>query len=52
MEIVRGNEVNFRKLFLVSDLNEYLEKIWSLQKQREYMEHVLTAHKNDLESDR
>lgn len=46
------NEVNFGKLYLLSDLNEDPERIYRLYKQREYVEYAFNVYKNDLEADR
>ena len=46
------NEVNFGKLYLLSDLNEEPERIYRLYKQREYVEYAFNVYKNDLEADR
>ena len=46
------NEINFGKLYLLSDLNEEPEKIYRLYKQREYVEYAFNVFKNDLEADR
>jgi len=46
------NEINFGKLYLLSDLNEEPERIYRLYKQREYVEYAFNVYKNDLESDR
>ena len=46
------NEINFGKLYLLSDLNEEPEKIYRLYKQREYVEYAFNVYKNDLEADR
>ena len=46
------NEINFGKLYLLSDLNENPEKIYGLYKQREYVEYAFNVYKNDLEADR
>ena len=46
------NEINFGKLYLLSDLNEKPEKIYRLYKQREYVEYAFNVYKNDLEADR
>jgi transposase, IS4 family len=46
------NEINFGKLYLLSDLNEEPERIYRLYKQREYVEYAFNVYKNDLEVDR
>ncbi len=46
------NEINFGKLYLLSDLNEDPEKIYGLYKQREYVEYAFNVYKNDLEVDK
>ena len=46
------NEINFGKLYLLSDLNEEPERIYRLYKQREYVEYAFNVYKNDLEADR
>ena len=46
------NEINFGKLYLLSDLNEDPEKIYRLYKQREYVEYAFNVYKNDLEVDK
>ena len=46
------NEINFGKLHLLSNLNEELERIYRLYKQREYVEYTFNVYKNDLEADR
>ena len=46
------NEINFVKLYLLSDLNEEPERIYQLYKQREYVEYAFNVYKNDLEADR
>ena len=46
------NEINFGKLYLLSDLNEEPERIYGLYKQREYVEYAINVYKNDLEADR
>ena len=46
------NEINFGKLYLLSDLNDEPERIYRLYKQREYVEYALNVYKNDLEVDR
>ena len=46
------NEINFGKLYLLSDLNEEPERIYGLYKQREYVEYSFNVYKNDLEADR
>jgi transposase len=46
------NEINFGKLYLLSDLNDDPEKIYRLYKQREYVEYAFNVYKNDLEADR
>lgn len=43
---------DFGKLYLLSDLNEDQERIYSLYKHREYVEYAFNVYKNDLESDR
>ena len=46
------NEINFGKLYLLSNLNEEPERIYRLYKQREYVEYAFNVFKNDLEADR
>ena len=46
------NQVNFGKLYLLSDLNDEPERIYRLYKQREYVEYAFNVYKNDLEADR
>ena len=46
------NEINFGKLYLLSDLNDEPERIYRLYKQREYVEYAFNVYKNDLEADR
>ncbi|MGP6207721.1 transposase [Cuniculiplasma sp. SKW3] len=46
------NEINFGKLYLLSDLKEEPERIYRLYKQREYVEYAFNVYKNDLEVDR
>ena len=46
------NEINFGKLYLLSDLNEEPERIYRMYKQREYVEYAFNVYKNDLEADR
>ena len=46
------NEINFGKLYILSDLNEESERIYGLYKQREYVEYAFNVYKNDLEADR
>ena len=46
------NEINFGKLYLLSDLNDEPERIYKLYKQREYVEYAFNVYKNDLEADR
>ena len=46
------NEINFGKLYLLSDLNEEPERIYRMYKQREYVEYAFNMYKNDLEADR
>ncbi|SIM84669.1 transposase [Cuniculiplasma divulgatum] len=46
------NEINFGKLYLLSDLNEDPERVYRLYKQREYVEYAFNVYKNDLEADR
>jgi transposase len=46
------NEINFGKLYLLSDLNEEPERIYRLYKQREYVEYAFNVYKNDLDADR
>ena len=46
------NEVDFGKLYLLSDLNDEPERIYRLYKQREYVEYAFNVYKNDLEVDR
>jgi len=46
------NEINFGKLYLLSDLTEEPERIYRLYKQREYVEYAFNVYKNDLEADR
>jgi len=46
------NQINFGKLYLLSDLNYDPEKIYRLYKQREYVEYAFNVYKNDLEADR
>ena len=46
------SEINFGKLYLLSDLNEEPERIYRLYKQREYVEYAFNVYKNDLEADR
>ena len=46
------NEINFGKLYLLSDLNEEPERMYRLYKQREYVEYAFNVYKNDLEADR
>ncbi len=46
------NEINFGKLYLLSDLNDEPERIYKLYKQREYVEYAFNVYKNDLEVDR
>ena len=46
------NEINFGKLYLLSDLNEEPERIYRLYKQREYVEYAFNVYKYDLEADR
>ena len=46
------NEINFGKLYLLSDLSEEPERIYRLYKQREYVEYAFNVYKNDLEADR
>ena len=46
------NEINFGKLYLLSDLNEDPEKIYGLYKQREYVDYAFNVYKNDLEVDK
>ena len=45
------NEINFGKLYLLSDLNEEPERIYRMYKQREYVEYAFNMYKNDLEAD-
>ena len=45
------NQINFGKLYLLSDLNDDPEKIYRLYKQREYVEYAFNVYKNDLEVD-
>ena len=45
-------EINFGKLYLLSDLNDEPERIYRLYKQREYVESAFNVYKNDLEADR
>ena len=45
------NQINFGKLYLLSDLTEDPEKIYRLYKQREYVEYAFNVYKNDLEAD-
>ena len=46
------NEINFGKLYLLSDLNDEPERIYCMYKQREYVEYAFNVYKNDLEADR
>ena len=46
------NQINFGKLYLLSDLNDEPERIYRLYKQREYVEYAFNVYKNDLEADR
>ena len=46
------NEINFGKLYLLSDLDEKPEKIYGLCKQREYVEYDFNVCNSDLEADR
>ena len=46
------NQINFGKLYLLSDLREEPERIYRLYKQREYVEYAFNVYKNDLEADR
>ncbi len=46
------NEINFGKLYLLSDLNEEPERIYRMYKQREYVEYAFNVYKNDLDADR
>ncbi len=46
------NEINFGKLYLLSDLTEEPERIYRLYKQREYVEYAFNVYKNDLQADR
>jgi len=46
------NEVDFGKLYLLSDLNDEPERIYRLYKQREYVEYAFNVYKNDLEVSR
>jgi transposase len=46
------NEINFGKLYILSDLNEEPERVYRLYKQREYVEYAFNVYKNDLEADR
>ena len=46
------NEINFGKLYILSDLSEDPERIYRLYKQREYVEYAFNVFKNDLEADR
>ena len=45
------NEINFGKLYLLSDLKDEPERIYRLYKQREYVEYAFNVYKNDLEAD-
>ncbi len=45
-------QINFGKLYLLSDLREEPERIYRLYKQREYVEYAFNVYKNDLEADR
>ena len=46
------NEINFGKLYLLSDLTDEPERIYRLYKQREYVEYAFIMYKNDLQADR
>ncbi|MCL5437714.1 MAG: transposase, partial [Candidatus Thermoplasmatota archaeon] len=46
------NEINFGKLYLLSDLNEEPERIYRMYKQREYVGYAFNVYKNDLDADR